>query len=142
MAVACQNPMNNRRDEFQEHLQFQVLRRLHESPDLSQRTLAKELGASLGSINYCFQALMEKGWVKMQNFSHSQHKLGYAYLLTPSGLEAKLQLTRRFLARKMDEYDRLRLEIQHLQDELEAAPGEPPRSAPPSPRQTHPEPRE
>ena len=134
--------MNNRRDEFQEDIQFQVMRRLHDSPDLSQRTLAKELGISLGSINYCFQALMEKGWIKVQNFSHSQHKLGYAYLLTPSGLEAKLHLTRMFLARKMGEYDRLRLEIQHLQDELEAAPGEPQRPAPPSHPQTEPEPRE
>ena len=118
MAVACQNPMNNRRDEFQEHLQFQVLRRLHESPDLSQRTLAKELGASLGSINYCFQALMEKGWVKMQNFSHSQHKLGYAYLLTPTGLTEKSRLTVRFLKRKKAEYEALHQEIEQLKTEL------------------------
>ena len=118
MAVACQNPMNNRRDEFQEHLQFQVLRRLHESPDLSQRTLAKELGASLGSINYCFQALMEKGWVKMQNFSHSQHKLGYAYLLTPTGIAEKTRLTASFLKRKKAEYEVLHQEIEQLKAEL------------------------
>ena len=118
MAVACQNPMNNRRDEFQENLQFQVLRRLHESPDLSQRTLAKELGASLGSINYCFQALMEKGWVKMQNFSHSQHKLGYAYLLTPAGISEKSRLTLSFLRRKQAEYEDLQREIDVLQAEL------------------------
>ena len=118
MAVACQNPMTNRRDEFQEHLQFQVLRRLHESPDLSQRTLAKELGASLGSINYCFQALMEKGWIKVQNFSHSQHKLGYSYLLTPTGLTEKSRLTVRFLKRKKAEYEALHQEIEQLKAEL------------------------
>ena len=110
--------MNNRRDEFQQILQFQVLRRLHDNPDLSQRTLAKELGISLGSINYCFQALMEKGWVKMQNFSHSQHKLGYAYLLTPTGLTEKSRLTVRFLKRKKAEYEALHQEIEQLKAEL------------------------
>lgn len=110
--------MNNRRDEFQQILQFQVLRRLHDNPDLSQRTLAKELGISLGSINYCFQALMEKGWVKMQNFSHSQHKLGYAYLLTPSGIAGKSRLTVQFLKRKKAEYAALHREIEQLQAEL------------------------
>lgn len=110
--------MNNRRDEFQQVLQFQVLRRLHDNPDLSQRTLAKELGISLGSINYCFQALMEKGWVKMQNFSHSQHKLGYAYLLTPAGISEKSRLTLSFLRRKQAEYEDLQREIDVLQAEL------------------------
>jgi EPS-associated MarR family transcriptional regulator len=110
--------MNNRRDEFQQILQFQVLRRLHDNPDLSQRTLAKELGISLGSINYCFQALMEKGWVKMQNFSHSQHKLGYAYLLTPTGIAEKTRLTASFLKRKKAEYEVLHQEIEQLKAEL------------------------
>ena len=110
--------MNNRRDEFQEDIQFQVMRRLHDSPDLSQRTLAKELGISLGSINYCFQALMEKGWIKVQNFSHSPHKLGYAYLLTPTGLTEKSRLTVRFLKRKKAEYEALHREIEQLKAEL------------------------
>ena len=118
MAVACPNPMNNRRDEFQEDIQFQVMRRLHDSPDLSQRTLAKELGISLGSINYCFQALMEKGWIKVQNFSHSQHKLGYAYLLTPTGIAEKTRLTASFLKRKKAEYEVLHQEIEQLKAEL------------------------
>lgn len=125
-----------------DELDVALLRRLAESPQASQRELARDTGVSLGKINYALRALIDKGWVKAGNFSRNPHKLGYAYLLTPSGLEAKLHLTRTFLARKMGEYDRLRLEIQHLQDELEAAPGEPPRLAPPSPRQTHPEPRE
>ena len=110
--------MNNRRDEFQEDIQFQVMRRLHDSPELSQRTLAKELGISLGSINYCFQALMEKGWIKMQNFSHSQHKLGYAYLLTPAGITEKSRLTVSFLKRKKAEYEALHREIEQLKAEL------------------------
>ncbi len=110
--------MNKRRDEFQQALQFQVLRRLHDNPDISQRTLAKELGISLGSINYCFQALMEKGWVKMQNFSHSQHKLGYAYLLTPTGIAEKTRLTASFLKRKRAEYEVLYQEIEQLKAEL------------------------
>lgn len=110
--------MTSRRAEFQEDIQFRVLRRLHETPDLSQRTLAKELGISLGSINYCFQALMEKGWIKMQNFSQSQHKFGYAYLLTPRGIAQKSKLTVAFLRRKMAEYEVLSKEIEQLKEEL------------------------
>lgn len=110
--------MINRRISLQEDIQFQVLRRLHETPNLSQRTLAKELGISLGSINFCFQALMEKGWVKMQNFSQSNHKMGYVYLLTPAGLAEKTVQTARFLKRKMEEHEELRNEIEQLRAEL------------------------
>lgn len=63
-----------------------MLRRLYETPDVSQRTLVKEMGISLGSINFCFQALVDKRWVKMQNFSQSKHKMGYVYLLTPRAI--------------------------------------------------------
>lgn len=108
----------NRRADSQEAIQFQVMRRLHEAPDLSQRTLAKELGISLGSVNYCFQALIEKGWVKIQNFGQSQHKLGYVYLLTPAGIAQKSKLTRAFLRRKMVEYQELLDEIEQLKAEL------------------------
>lgn len=110
--------MISRRASLQEDIQFQVLRRLNEAPDLSQRTLAKELGISLGSINFCFQALMEKGWVKMHNFNQSSHKMGYVYLLTPSGIAEKSKLTTRFLKRKMEEYEVLRGEIEQLKTEL------------------------
>ena len=110
--------MTNRGADFQEDIQFQVLRRLHETPDLSQRTLAKELGISLGSVNYCFQALVGKGWIKVQNFSHSQHKLGYVYLLTPSGISQRSKLTAEFLRRKLAEYEILRQEISQLEAEL------------------------
>lgn len=110
--------MTNRGADFQEDIQFRVLRRLHESPDLSQRTLAKELGISLGSVNYCFQALVGKGWIKVQNFSQSQHKLGYVYLLTPSGISQRSKLTAAFLKRKVAEYETLRREITQLRAEL------------------------
>lgn len=108
----------SRREKFQEDIQFQVLRRLHENPDLSQRKLANELGISLGSINFCFQALMERGWVKMQNFSKSKHKMGYVYLLTPSGISKKSKLTAQFLKRKLEEYEALGEEIEQLKAEL------------------------
>ncbi len=110
--------MMSRRASLQEDIQFQVLRRLHETPDLSQRTLATELGISLGSINFCFQALMKKGWVKVQNFSHSSHKMGYVYLLTPAGIAEKSVLTTRFLKYKMEECGALREEIKQLKAEL------------------------
>lgn len=114
--------MTNRRAEFQEDLQLQVLRRLQEEPGVSQRSLAKEFNISLGSINFCFQALMEKGWIKMQNFSQSRHKLGYAYLLTPSGITEKSKLTASFLKRKVVEYDALKEEIERLKSELPQEP--------------------
>ena len=110
-------PPTQRLAGFQEEIQFEVLRRLGQSPDLSQRILAKELGISLGSINFCFQALMEKGWIKMQNFSQSKHKLGYIYLLTPEGILEKSKLTTEFLRRKTAEYEALRAEIEALQAE-------------------------
>jgi EPS-associated MarR family transcriptional regulator len=108
----------SQRATTQEDMQFQVLRRLHEAPDLSQRALAKEFGVSLGSINYCFQALIKKGWVKMQNFGESNHKMGYAYLLTPSGIAKKSTLAVRFLKRKMQEHEALRQEIERLRAEI------------------------
>ena len=123
MAVACLKsspPPLNKRISLQEDIQFQVLRRLYETPDVSQRTLAKELGISLGSINFCFQALVDKGWVKMQNFSQSKHKMGYVYLLTPAGIAEKSVLTARFLKRKLEEYETLRVEIEQLKAEIPA----------------------
>lgn len=103
---------------FQQEIQFEVLRRLQQTPEISQRTLARELGISLGSINFCFQALVEKGWIKMQNFSQSNNKLRYAYVLTPTGMAEKSRLTSEFLKRKMVEYEALQTEINALQSEL------------------------
>ena len=69
-------------------------------------------------MNYCMNALMEKGLVKLSNFQHSQHKFKYAYLLTPAGIAAKAALTGRFLKRKMAEYEALKAEIEALRSEL------------------------
>jgi EPS-associated MarR family transcriptional regulator len=99
-----------------------VLRRLHRTPNLSQRALARDIGISLGSINYCFQALMKKGWVKMQNFSRSRHKMGYVYLLTPTGIAQKSKLTAEFLKHKMVEYETLREEIEAFRADLSCDP--------------------
>lgn len=115
--IAIPEKMTNRRVQFQEDNYFWVLRRLQETPDVSQRELAKELGISLGGINYCLQALVEKGWIKMQNFNQSTHKMGYAYLLTPNGIVEKSALTARFLQRKMEEYESLREEIEKIKAE-------------------------
>ena len=100
-----------------------MLRRLKQSPEISQRTLAKELGISLGSINFCFQALVEKGWVKVQNFGQSSNKLGYVYLLTPTGVAEKSKLTTTFLRRKMAEYELLQQEIELLRTEMDSEKG-------------------
>jgi EPS-associated MarR family transcriptional regulator len=103
---------------FQEEIQFEVLRRLHHTPEVSQRALAKDLGVGLGSINFCFQALVEKGFVKMQNFRQSKNKLRYAYLLTPAGVAEKSKLTMKFLRRKLAEYETLQAEIEALKAEI------------------------
>jgi EPS-associated MarR family transcriptional regulator len=80
--------------------------------------MAKDLGVGLGSINFCFQALVEKGLVKMRNFSQSKNKLRYAYLLTPAGVAEKSKLTAEFLRRKVAEYETLQAEIETLRSEL------------------------
>jgi len=108
---------------FQEEIQFEVLRRLHQTPQVSQRALAKYLGVGLGTINFCFQALVEKGLVKMQNFSQSKNKLRYAYLLTPAGVAEKSKLTAEFLKRKVAEYEALQAEIESLKAEMNSSKG-------------------
>ena len=110
--------MTGRQIQFRDEMQFQVLRRLHEQPELSQRDVARELGVSLGSVNHCFKALMEKGWVKAQNFTQNPNKLGYVYLLTPTGIAEKSMLTSRFLKRKLEEYEALQREIEDLRREV------------------------
>jgi len=94
-----------------------ILRLLDSRPSHSQRDVAQELGMSLGKANYLLKALLDKGFVKVQNFRNNSNKLGYTYLLTPEGVAAKSELTRHFLARKVLEYDALRLEIEKLRME-------------------------
>ena len=86
---------------------------------MSQREMAKVLGLSFGGVNYCLSALVEKGLVKIHNFSQSQNKFGYAYILTPTGISQKALLTGSFLKRKLQEYESLKGEIKALKLEIE-----------------------
>ena len=94
-----------------------ILRILEEDPDISQRELARALGISLGRANFCLQALIEKGWIKVNNFKNSNNKKAYMYLLTRRGLAEKARVTTRFLERKVAEYEALKHEIEQLQRE-------------------------
>jgi len=98
---------------------LRLMRVLEVSPCGNQRDLAEQTGMSLGSLNYCLKALMAKGLVKMQNFASSRNKLGYAYVLTPSGIAEKAAITHRFLQRKIQEYEALKVEIDILRAEIE-----------------------
>ncbi|MCP4407559.1 MAG: MarR family EPS-associated transcriptional regulator [Gammaproteobacteria bacterium] len=111
--------MSVRRSEMQEDMRFRILRLLRENPELSQRELADAVGVSLGATNYCLSALIDRGFVKLGNFSASDDKRRYAYILTPRGLTEKASLTGRFLKRKKAEYVALKAEIEALQKEVE-----------------------
>ena len=100
-----------------------MLRLLDEHPEYSQRQLAHALGVSLGKTHYLLKALLGKGWVKAQNFQRSDHKIGYLYMLTPTGIRHRLQLTQAFLARKEVEYVRLRSQISALRKEVASQEG-------------------
>jgi EPS-associated MarR family transcriptional regulator len=100
-----------------EETHLKVLRLLESTPNINQRKLAETLGVSLGKTNFCLNALLDKGLVKMENFRTSTRKLNYAYLLTPSGIAEKAALTKRFLKRKTEEYDALKKEIEQLKQE-------------------------
>jgi EPS-associated MarR family transcriptional regulator len=102
---------------------LKVLRHIEENPEITQRELAQELGVSLGKVNYCLKALVQKGWVKASNFKNSNNKSAYAYLLTPKGIERKAQITARYLRRKIDEYEVLRKEIETLRREVSSQQG-------------------
>ena len=110
--------MTSRRSQLQEDTYFRVLRILQDRPDVTQRELAKLLGVSTSGMNYCLNALIDKGWVKVQNFSESRNKFGYVYLLTPSGVAEKAALTGRFLRRKLMEYEAMKTEIESLRGEV------------------------
>jgi EPS-associated MarR family transcriptional regulator len=100
---------------------LKLMRLLEANPRMTQRDLARELGISLGGLNYCLKALVEKGWIKMENFSKSDRKLRYAYLLTPKGMVGKARLTNHFLRRKLAEYEALKDEIEKLRAEVTGA---------------------
>lgn len=96
---------------------YALMRLIEQQPDLSQRELAQALGVSVGKVNYCLRALIERGWIKANNFRNSQNRAGYLYLLTPEGIKQKAVLTKRFLKRKMAEYEQLKREIQQLKED-------------------------
>ena len=110
---------------------YELLRHIARQPNAGQRGLAALLGVSVGKVNYCLKAVVDLGWVKAQNFRRSDNKWAYAYLLTPSGALAKLQLTRDFLARKEREFEQLQVDISALRLELQRKPS--PATLPPSP---------
>ena len=92
---------------------FDLLRKIKNRPTSSQRVLAEELGFSLGKLNYCINALKNKGLVKMKNFTDNPRKLNYIYVLTPKGISEKTKLTMNFMKRKMREYDELKSELKN-----------------------------
>ncbi len=104
---------------FDDITSFGLLKTLENNPSLSQRDLAKRLGISLGKVNFCLNALVEKGCLKVNNFRNSDNKLAYAYLLTPHGVEERARMTVLFLKFKMQEYEQLRVEIKELKREAE-----------------------
>ena len=110
--------MTSKRSKLQEDTSFRVLRLLQENPEMSQRELAQVAGVSVGGMHYVLSALVDKGLVKLGNFTASQDKRRYAYVLTPRGIARKSALTRAFLSRKMEEYEALKYEIEQLSSEL------------------------
>jgi len=102
-----------------EEVRYRLLKLLEPNPRLSQREVAKELGISLGKVNYCLKALVDRGWIKAANFKNSRNKTAYMYLLTPRGFEEKTRVTAKFLQSKMQEYEALRAEIDQIRDEAQ-----------------------
>ena len=97
--------MKNKQDHFD------VLRKIKNNPESTQRQLAKDLGFSLGKLNYCLKALKNKGLVKIENFKKNPKKINYIYILTPKGISEKTKLTLNFMQRKIEEYDELKEEL-------------------------------
>jgi len=110
--------MPNKNQIRAEDVRFRLLRLLQENPQASQRGIAKSLDLSLGGVNYCLNALVEKGFIKMHNFQEAKDKRKYVYLLTPKGIAEKTALTGQFLARKMREYEALKAEIEAVREEV------------------------
>jgi EPS-associated MarR family transcriptional regulator len=102
------------------HVHYKLMRLLADNPGMSQRDAARELGVSLGKINYCLRALISRGWVKAANFKNSQNKAGYLYVLTPSGIAGKASLAVEYLKEKVSEYEALRVEIEQMRRETQA----------------------
>ena len=113
-----QNNAQRAETSARDELRLKVLRALEANPELSQRQLAAELGVSLGGVNYALKALMERGFVKADNFRKSGNKVAYLYVLTPKGVAEKTSLAAAFLGRKLEEYEVLKQEIEALKGEV------------------------
>jgi len=100
-----------------DEISYKLLKLIEAEPHLSQREIAQEMGVSLGKTNYCLKALIDKGFIKLQNFYKNNKKSTYIYFLTPKGIEEKAEVTYRFLQRKIDEYEKIKVEITNLQNE-------------------------
>ena len=96
----------------------QILRDLSKNPSISQREIALKNGISLGKVNYAIKSLIDKGYIKLQNFKGSKNKRKYMYILTPEGMYVKAKLTVDFFKWKMEEYERIKKEIEALEDEI------------------------
>lgn len=118
--------MTSKRTKLQEDTHFRVLRLLQENPERSQRELAAAVGVSVGGMHYVLNALIEKGLVKLGNFTVAEDKRRYAYVLTPKGISEKAAITRRFLARKIEEYEALKAEVDALASEIDGDAAAPP----------------
>jgi EPS-associated MarR family transcriptional regulator len=120
-----------------DEVRYRLLRELQANPSASQRDLARLLGVSVGKLNYCLRALVDKGFVKVNNFRQAGNKLAYAYLLTPHGIEEKARVTVAFLHYKLAEYQSIERELAELRAEAAQLPGQraaqPPGVAPASP---------
>ncbi|MEO1987383.1 MAG: MarR family EPS-associated transcriptional regulator [Martelella sp.] len=113
--------MTPQRDKLREDVQFRILRLLQGNPEMSQRDLARALGVSTSGVHYVLNALLEKGLIKLGNFTAAEDKRRYAYVLTRKGIAAKADLTKRFLVRKMAEYQLLKSEIDEVRGDLSDA---------------------
>lgn len=102
-------------------LDYELLKQIEQTAGGGQRELARGMGVSVGKINYLMRAVISRGWVKVNNFRRADNKLAYAYLLTPTGVHAKMQLAQRFLAQKEKEFERLQRELHTLRDEVAQA---------------------
>ena len=98
-------------DDEKKQVYLNILRKINSDKDVSQRGLARDLGFSLGKLNYCLRALKAKGYVKIKNFQQNPNKLNYVYILTPKGISQKTQLTMSFMKKKMQEYNELKNEL-------------------------------
>ena len=106
---------------MQDEIAYKLLKLIEAEPHLSQRDIAQKMGVSLGKTNYCLKALIDKGFIKFQNFYNNKKKSAYIYFLTPQGIEEKAAVTYRFLQRKIKEYEDIKVEIESLKNEAALA---------------------